>query len=126
MTANQDVIAQLGALMMDEKRKAYDAGALGVLDHVITLCEMSGGRLNARQLRDFKEYITSTLERKNSEAQAEQQETDEEIRSESRGTYAKVVELPGIGAVVRPDVPTEAGEPQEGQGSEAVPQAEPG
>lgn len=122
MTANPDVISQLSAMVMDEKRKAYDAGALGLIDSVIQLCEMSGGKLNTRQLRDYKEYITRTLERKNSEEQ--QQEADEAIRSESRGTHAEVVELPRVGETVGQDVPTEAGEPQEGSGSEAIPQAE--
>ena len=121
---SRDIAGELTDLFREEKRKAYDAGALGLIDSVIQLSEMSGGRLNTRQLRDYKEYITRTLERKNSEEQIQQQEADEAIRSESRGTYAKVVELPGVGAVVRPDISTEAGEPQEGPGSEAVPQAE--
>ena len=120
----RDITGELTDLFHEEKRKAFDAGALGLIDSVIQLCEMSGGKLYTRQLRDYKEYITSALERKNSEEQVQQQASDEAIRSESRGTYAKVVELPGVGAVVRPDISTEAGEPQEGPGSEAVPQTE--
>ena len=124
MTANPDVMDQLGAMIMDEKRKAYDAGALGLIDSVIQLSEMSGGRLNTRQLRDYKAYITRTLERKNSEAKAEQQETDPEVRIEPRRVDTEVVELPWLGETVGQDVPTQAEEPQAGQGSEAVTEAE--
>ena len=121
---SRDIAGELTDLFREEKRKAYDAGALGLIDSVIQLSEMSGGRLNTRQLRDYKEYITRTLERKNSEEQVQQQEADEAIRSESWRVDTEVVELPWLGTPVGQDVPTEAREPQEGPGSEAIPQAE--
>lgn len=128
MSTYEDINQQLAEIMMKEKYAAYNAGALGVMDSVITLCEMSGGRLNTRQLRDYKSYVESSLERKQDEKeeQAQQQANAAPVQSVTRRIDSEVVEFVGIKSSLRSDFPAEAPQSQAGQASEAVTQAEQG
>lgn len=124
----EDINQQLAEMMMKEKREAYDAGALGLMDCVIQLCEASGGRLNTRQLRDYKAYVTRSLERENSEKETEvqQQANAAPVQSVPRRPDPEVVVIARDEPPFGSDVPVEATQSQAGQASEAVTQAEQG
>lgn len=122
----EDIELQLARMMLEEKRKAFDAGALSIIDTIIKLCEMSGGRLNTRQLREYKKYVTSNFERMHDEEERnlQQQEANQEVRTGAWRIDTEMVEFAGTQPTVEPNSTTEEAQPQAGQGGEAVTQAE--
>jgi len=127
MTKNYDDInQQLAEMMMKEKREAFDAGALAIMDSIIELCKMSGNRLNLRNLYDYKLYVTRGLERINGEKEGSVQhkEADPPVRLVARRVDPEVVVIAGAESSVGSDSPTEEAQPPAGQGGEAVTQAE--
>lgn len=122
-----DYLAELNKEIAEINMLAFDQGVELAFDRIITLSEISGGRLTTKQLREFKKYLDDQIvkqnERKRIEAQA-QQEADETVRPRFELVDTEMVDLTWLGEIVGQDVPTEAAEPQEGQGNEAVPKAE--
>ena len=127
-----DYLAELNEQIAKANAEAFDKGVTIAFERIITLCEISGGRLTTKQLVEFKKYLDDQIikqnERRRSEEQIQRQDgeqgTDEAVRPRFELVNTEVVELPRLGETVGQDTPTEAEEPQEGQGSEAVPQAE--
>lgn len=124
----RDIVGELSEMMSDEKRKAFDAGALFILNGVITLSEMSGGRLYTRQLRDYQDYMQRSLERTNSEneTEAQQQENVAPVQSVPRRPDPEVVVIARDEPPFGPNVPEQVEELQAGQACEAVTQEEQG
>lgn len=124
---HRDIIDELSEMMSEEKRKAFDAGAFFILNGIITLSEISGGRLYTRQLRDYQDYMHRSLERTNREIQteAQQQANAAPVQSVPQRPDPEVVVIARDEPPFGPDVPDEASESRAGQASEAVTQAEP-
>lgn len=123
-----DYLAELNKEIAEINALAFDQGVELAFERIITLCEISGGRLTTKQLKEFKKYLDAQIveqnERRRSATQTEQQEADEAVRPRFELVNTEVVEFSGSREAVGQDVPTEAAEPQEEPGSEAVTQAE--
>ena len=129
---SRDIISELSEMMSHEKRKAFDAGVIASIDMVIQLCEMSGGRLNAKQLQDFKHYTNDQLnERENNDRRqdgegvaGQETPTEDTPAIQSGWRVSDTDGLQFFGPIASNQSDGEEAPADEGQASQAVTQAE--
>lgn len=117
---SRDIAGELTIMFTEEKRKAYDAGAMAAMDYTIELCKASGGRLSTMQLLDLKNFLFIKLNEANErdKQDADQQANEAEVQPDRRLPSAAGLQPITGGAVYLAggeSPPTEEGQAGEGE-----------
>lgn len=57
----RDIQSKLTIMFTEEKKKAYDAGAMAAMDSMIILAQVSGGKIYTQQLHNYRRHMQDLL-----------------------------------------------------------------